>query len=354
MNAVLIGLSQSGKSTLFSAVTGTQLDPGAAPEPARSVVHVPDERLDFLTALCKPKKVVEATIEVVDVPGFSLDDAHGRDSWRRSLPLVRQADVVVIVARDFPNAAVPAYRNRVDAKADFAAMWEELIFADLDTVTTRVERLEAALKKPTQSHDVEKRELALLTQCREALESEAPVSTVIKTDEDRRLLSSFAFLTDKPLLGVRNVADDQAAANDEWNLPHVESVITLSASIEAEIALLDPADRTEFLAELGLQVAARDRFIQACYRACGLISFLTMGPDEVRAWTINKGTTAVGAARKIHTDLARGFIRAETVAYDDLVSHKDMKGAKAAGRVRKEGKGYVVQDGDIMEILANT
>lgn len=353
MNAVLIGLPQSGKSTLFSAVTGTQLDPCAAPEPTRSVVRVPDQRLDYLTLLCKPKKVVEATIEVVDVPGFSLDDAHGQDLWRRVLPVVRKADVVVIVARDFQNAAVPAFRNRVDAKADFAAMWEELIFADLDTVTTRVERLQGALKRPSKSHDIEKRELALLTHCRAALESEAPVSTVIKTEEERRLLSSFAFLTDKPLIGVRNVDDDHAASSDEWNLPHVESVITLSASIEAEIALLDPADRSDFLAELGLQVAARDRFIQACYQACGLISFLTIGKDEVRAWTIERGTSAVGAAKKIHTDLARGFIRAETVAYDDLVSYKDMKGAKAAGRVRKEGKGYLVQDGDIIEILAN-
>lgn len=353
MNAALIGLPRSGKSTLFSAVTGAVIDPYSVPEPHRAVVRVPDPRLAYLAELCHPKKVTEATFELVDVPGCLLEDAHGREAWRRVLPVVRQADLLVVVVRDFENAAVPSYRDRVDAKGDFAAMWDEMIFADLDTVTTRIERLEAALRKPTKTHEAEKRELALLTRCRDALEAEAPLSTVIETDDDRRQLSSFAFLTEKPVLGIRNVSDEQAAVAEPWDVPHVEDVITLSACIEAEIASLDEQDRPVFLADMGLKEPARDRVIRACYQACGLISFLTMGPEEVRAWTVEKGATAVDAAARVHTDLARGFIRAETVAYDDLVAYRDMKGAKAAGRVRKEGKGYVVQDGDVLLILAS-
>ncbi len=354
MKAAIIGLPQSGKSTLFSAVTGVAVDPYAAREPHQAIVQVPDPRLDYLADLGKPKKVTEATIEFVDVPGCSLDDAKGQEEWRRLLPVVRQANLLVIVTRDFENAAVPAYRDRVDARADFTAVWDEMIFADLDAVTTRIERIEAALKKPTRSHEAEKRELALLTRCREALESEAPLSSVISTEEERREVSSFAFLTEKPLAGVRNVSDDRAADTEHWEIPNVQETISLSASIEAEIAMLDPKDRPVFLADLDLNEPAKDRLIRTCIRACDLICFFTMNADELRAWLVPAGTTAVEAAAKVHTDLARGFIRAETVSHDDLVAHKDMKGAKAAGRVRKEGKTYVVTDGDLLQILAST
>lgn len=352
MKAAIIGLPQSGKSTVFAAVTGTRVDPHAAPEPRQAVVHVPEPRLAYLVQLYRPKKVTEAAMEFVDVPGCALDDARGQDEWRRLLPTVRQADLLVVVVRAFEKASVQPYKNRVDPRADFSAVWDEIIFADLDTVTTRVQRIEAALKKPTKMHDAEKRELALLGRCKDALESGQPLSTVLITEEDRRQLSSFALLSEKPLVCVQNVADDRAADTEALEQEHVKASLNLSASIEAEIALLDAADRSTFLAELGLKFPARDRLIRSCYSAGGMISFLTMGPDEVRAWTVRKGDTAVDAAAKIHTDLARGFIRAETVAYHDLVAHTDMKGAKAAGKVRKEGKSYVVNDGDILTILA--
>jgi ribosome-binding ATPase YchF (GTP1/OBG family) len=177
---------------------------------------------------------------------------------------------------------------------------------------------------------------------------------VVTTDEERRAVSSFAFLTEKPLVGIRNVSDDQTDTQESWDIPHVKEVITLSASIEAEIAMLDPADRPAFLADLGLEALARDRLIQTCYRAGGLISFFTACPDEARAWTIRKGATAVEAAAKVHTDFARGFIRAETISYEDLVAYEDIKGVRAAGRMRKEGKTYVVTDGDYLHILAST
>jgi len=353
MKAAIIGLPQSGKTTVFSAVTGVAPDFHTPREPRQGVVRVPDHRLDYLAQTSTPKKVTPATIEFVDVPGCSLDESKGQEEWRRLLPAVRQADLLVVVVRDFQNPAVPAYRNRVDPRADFEAVWEEIIFADLETVTTRIDRIEQSLRKPTKTHDTEKRELALLTRCREALESEQPLASVITTDEERRELSSFAFLSEKPLVGVLNVSDDRAASKETWQAPHFKETVVLSASIEAEIARLEPQDRAVFLADLGLEAPAWDRLIQTCYRASGLISFLTMNQEEARAWTIHKGATALEAAAKVHTDLARGFIRAETVSYDDLFHYKDMKAARAAGRVRKEGKGYIVQDGDILQILAN-
>lgn len=353
MKVALVGLPKSGKSTVFTAVTGTKIDPYAAPEPHHAVVRVPDDRLAHLAKLCNPKKVTEAQMEFVDIPGCSLDDAHGQAEWRRLMPTVRLADALVLVARDFENAAVPPYKNRVDAKADFDEIWQELLFADLDTVTNRVDKLEKALKKPSRAHDQEQRELAVLQRCRQALESEQPLSGVLHAEEERKLVASFAFVTQKPLVGVRNVSDSKLVDAGLLSAPHVAETITLSASIEADIAQLDPVDRPAFMAELGIDSPARDRLIRTCYHTCGLISFLTMGPDEVRAWTVHEGSNTVDAAARIHTDLARNFIRAETVAFADLVAHGDMKGARAAGKVRKEGKAYIVQDGDILTILAN-
>lgn len=353
MRAAIIGLPKSGKSTLFSAVTGVPVDPYAPPEPRSAMVPVFDPRLGFLTELCKPKKVVQATIEFVDVPGCSIDDPKGQREWRRLLPAVRQAELLVVVVGAFENQAESAPGSQSDPKADFETVWDELIFADLDAVTTRLDRLDAALKKPTKSHDAEKKEQALLVRCCDALESGAPLSTVLTTEEDRRRVSSFAFLTEKAILCVKNVSDDQAHVREGLSVEHVVGSVNLSASIEAEIAMLEPEDRAAFLKDLGLDAPASERLVQQCYRASGLISFLTMGSDEVRAWPLEKGATAVGAAAKIHSDLAHGFIRAETVAYEDLLAHKDMKGARAAGKVRKEGKSYIVQDGDIINILSS-
>lgn len=353
MKAAIIGLPKSGKSTVFSSVTGIHVDPYAPPEPHSAIVAVPEPRLAYLTELYHPKKVTEATIEFVDYPGCSIDEPKGQREWRRLLPEIRQGDLLVVVVRAFENSAVATSGDRIDPKADFEKVWDELIFADLDAVTTRLQRLEAALKKPTKTHDAEKKEQALLVRCQEALESEAPLSTVLTTEEDRRTVSSFAFLTEKPILCVQNASDDQAAAREGPAVDHVVGSLSLSASIEAEIAALEPAERGAFLQDLGLEMAASHRLVQVCYRGGGLISFLTMGPDEVRAWSVAKGATAVEAAAKVHTDIARGFIRAETVSYEDLLAHKDLKGARAAGKVRKEGKQYIVQDGDILNILTS-
>ncbi len=353
MKAAIIGLPQAGKSTLFTAATGTLVDSFAPPEPRAATVRVPDPRLTHLTSVYKPKKTIEATMELVDIPGCLLSDAKGQQEWRRFLPSIRQADLLVVVVRMFEDPSQSPTDSKADPGSDFQTMWEELIFADLDAVTTRCERLESALKKPTKTHDAEKKEMELLARCREALEASEPLSAVVRTDDERKQVSSFAFLTEKPILCVLNLADGQDADSTDWKFKHVKETVAICGSLESEVAQLDPEDRPAFLEELGIDTPARDRLIQACYQAAGLISFLTVGTDEVRAWPIAEGTTAVGAASKIHTDIAKGFIRAETVSYDDLVAHGDMKGAKSAGRVRKEGKTYVVHDGDILNILTS-
>jgi len=349
MRIAFIGPLQSGKSTLFRAVTG-QPASGHHTGEQIAVVKVPDKRLDWLEAHYKPKKYTEATIECLDVPGFSHETASGQAEFRKSLPSVRKCDALVAVVRGFDNPAVPPYRNRVDPKADLEELVAELIFNDLDAVATRIERLEKSLKKPTKTHEQEKHELALMQRLQGTLESEQPVSSVAISDEDRRLLAGFQFLTELPLIAVINVGESQAAAPPPFEFPYAKATISLCAETEEQIAQLEPADRKAFLDDLGVSEPAKDRLIRVCYETLGLISFLTVGEDEVRAWSIRKGTTAVDAAGKIHSDLARGFIRAETVSYDDLVAAGDMKAAKAAGKVRLEGKTYVVQDGDVINV----
>lgn len=349
MKIALVGPPQSGKTTLFRAVTGRFDEPmhGGVSEQA-AVVKVPDPRLDFLADIFKPKKVTPATLDIVDFPGFSQVTAQQQAEFRRHLPAIKLCDALVAVVRAFDDANIPPYRDRIDPRADLEELHAELIFADLETVTNRIDRLHKALTKPTRTHDQEKRELALLERCREALEKDEPVSHVIESDEERRLVKGFCFLTEMPLVAVVNVSDRDAANPPLFEYGHAQSIAGLSALTEAEIARLDPQDRAVFLADLGVSEPARDRLVRACYDAVGLISFLTYGPDEVRAWSIPRNTPAVEAAGKIHTDIARGFIRAETVAYEDFRAAGDMKAAKAAGKVRLEGKTYVVQDGDMI------
>ena len=354
MKAALIGMPQSGKSTVFSAVTGLAVPPEGLAREHVGVVHVPEPRLRFLADLYRVKKAVEPTMEFVDVPGSSLADAHGREEFRKHLPAIRQAEVLVAVVRDFEDPNVPAYRDRVDPAADLAELGDEFLFADLEAVTTRLEKVEKALSRPTKTHDQEKREQALLARCRDGLENEQPISAIIHTPEEARMVSSFALLTEKPLVVVYNVPDDRAGLAPPEAPPHARAAVNISAKTEAEIAQLDPQDRSAFLADLKLEATACDRLIKVCFEALGLIVFLTaVGKEEVRAWAIERGATALEAAGKVHSDMARGFIRAETVAFDDLVEAGDVQAAKAAGKVRQEGKTYVVQDGDVITVKFN-
>lgn len=352
MRIAFIGPLSSGKSSLFRAVTGQPHNPNHVGEQL-AVVKVPDQRLDWLSGLYKPKKYTEATIDCLDVPGFSHETATGQAEFRKSLPSIRKCEALVAVVRGFDSPAVPPYRNRVDPRADLDELVAELIFNDLDAVTTRIERIEKSLKKPTGTHEQEKRELELMRRLESTLMAEQPISALALSADDRHLLAGFQFLTEMPLIAVVNVSESQAAAPPTLEFPYAKATISLCAETEEQISQLDPADRKAFLDDLGVTEPAKNRLVRVCYDTVGLISFLTAGEDEVRAWPIRKGSTAVEAAGKIHSDLARGFIRAETVAYADLLAAGDMKGAKAAGKIRLEGKTYIVQDGDVINIKFN-
>ncbi|MBN1553833.1 MAG: redox-regulated ATPase YchF [Phycisphaerae bacterium] len=355
MRVGFVGPSQSGKSTLFAAVAesgGSHVDLSRPDQPHLAVVKVPDERLAWLGELYQPKKVTPAELELLDLPGFDLSDDAGRTRAKTHWPAMRQCDGLALVVRAFPDDAVAAYRNRIDPKGDVEELLSEFLFADLEQVTTRVEKLEVSVKKPTPKRDEQLRELELMKRLLDALENEKPICDVIANEMEDKLVRSFGFLTQKPALVVVNCSEDDISDADAESLANLPT-LKLSAKIEEEIAELPPEDRGEFLRDLGLSVAAGDRLVRACYERMKLISFLTVGEDECRAWTIPAGTDAVTAASKIHSDIARGFIRAETVAYDHFHAAGDMKAAKAAGHVRLEGKTYTVQDGDIINFRFN-
>ena len=355
MRVALAGPPQSGKSTLFTAIAaagGSRVDMSRPDQPHLAVVKVPDERLTWLSDYYKPKKTTPAELEFLDLPGMDLSDDAGRNHAKTFWPDLRNADMLVFVVRAFDNPSVAAYRGRVDPVADVNEFISEMVFADLEQVTNRIERLEASLKKPTAKKEEQLRELELMKKLNEALESEQLLSSVATTESQQKLLRSFAFLSQKPTMVVLNCSEDSLAAEQPAEIAGLPC-LALSAKIEEEIAELPPDDRDLFLADLGIAESARDRMIRACYGHMNLISFLTSGEDECRAWTIPGGTDAVTAAGEIHSDIARGFIRAETVSFDDFRAAGDMKGAKAAGRVRLEGKAYVVQDGDIINFRFN-
>lgn len=357
MRVALVGPPQSGKSTLFSAVAtmgGSNVDLSRPDQPHLAVVKVPDERLSWLAEIYKPKKFTLAELEFLDLPGFDLSDEVGRSRAKAHWQAMRQSDMLVMVVRGFAGDAVGAYRGRIDPEADVQELLAEMIFADLDQVMNRIERLEASLKKPSANRDEQLREHELMKQLSDALQNDKPIAQVVKSEGDKRLLRSFSFLSQKPALGALNCSEDQVASDPGRDKLGPLPCLRLSARIEEEIAQLDPSERAEFLADLGVESPARDRLIRSCYHSLDLISFFTVGEDECRAWTIAAGTDAVTAAGEIHSDIARGFIRAETVSYEDMqAAGGDMKVAKAAGKVRLEGKNYIVKDGDILNFRFN-
>ncbi len=351
MKAALLGLTQSGKSTIFSAISGKAVPPMGATAIEEAIVSVPDPRLDWLETLYKPKKKTYATIDVLDVPGFSFLDDHGRAGARRLIGQIRTADMLVMVVRGFDDPAVPAYRNSVDWQRDLAELRTELLLSDLELVTTRIEKLEKQVHKPTKTQAQDKAELAVQKKLQEAIEAEQPIRSVIETEQELAIIKSLGFLTLKPMATVVNVGEDQVGGPVELNGPI--PAVPLCAKLEHELAQLDAESRAAFMADLGISESAAEKFVQMCYASLGLISFLTAGADEVRAWPIREGTVAVDAAGKIHSDIKRGFIRAETMAYDDLKTLGDEKEVKAAGKMRLEGKEYPVQDGDIINFRFN-
>ncbi|MBS3734916.1 MAG: YchF family ATPase [Phycisphaerae bacterium] len=355
MRVALIGPRQSGKSILLAAVAeagGSHVDLSRPDQPHRAVVKVPDPRVDWLAEQYRPKKVTYAELEFVDTPGYDLRDEAGRQHAKAHWPLVRQSHMLLPVVRAFDDATVPAYRDRVDPVADVEELLAELLFADLEQVTNRVEKLSESVRKPTPRRNEDQRELELMQRLQQTLEAERPVAEAVRTDAEEKLIRSFAFLSLKSLLVVVNSSEAQLD-DPPPEMPAGLPAMRISAKIEEEIAELPADERAAFLADLGVSASARDVLIRACYERMNLVSFLTYGEDECRAWTVPAGTRAVEAAGEIHSDIARGFIRAETVAFDDLQAAGDIKSARAAGTLRLEGKDYVVADGDVITFRFN-
>ena len=352
MQTGIIGLPQVGKTSLFKILTHVHLDAKAAHAPTHiGVARVPDERLEKLAALYKPKKVTHATIEYVDVGGIVKDRA--RDS--ALFTQLREVEALAHVVRVFEDPAVPHPAGSIDPLRDVQNLELELMLTDLDQITRRMDRLEKELKK---KHDpVLEHELSLLQRCRAAIEAEKPLRELSFSVDETRILTSFMFLSHRPMLYVPNLGDDEAAdldhAVEKHNLGALAArsntaVVPICGRIEAELVELEDAEAAEMLAAYGLKEPCLDRLIHATYRLLGLISFFTTGEAEVRAWTVRRGTTAVRAAGTVHSDFERGFIKAEVVRWDDLLAAGSIAHAREHGKVKLEGKEYVVEEGDVI------
>lgn len=352
----IIGLPNVGKSTLFNALTKqaakAQNVPFTTIEPNVGVVPVPDNRLARLAAISKSAKITPTTIEFVDIAGLVRDAHQGEGLGNQFLAHIREVDVIIHVVRCFADPAIIHVENSVDPRRDIETVNTELALADLAAVT----KMRANLDKKVKSQDKEAIALnALLQKYETALTAGAPARTVDRDEREQVLAKRVPLLSDKPTLYVANVSDQQAATPDEATrhlADHFSPLLPLSVKIEQELTELPDTERAAFLAEYGLAHTGLERLIQASYELLGLITFFTTGPTETRAWTLRRGAHAPKAAGKVHSDMERGFIRAEVVAYEDLVkaaaSGPAHAGARAAGTVRDEGKKYTVQDGDVM------
>jgi ribosome-binding ATPase len=351
----IVGLGQVGKTTLFRILThahGAGLDSGK-PGAHVGVVRVPDARLDRLAEMYQPKKTVHASVEYVDTPGSVIDLAR---SGLQTASL-REMDALAHVVRAFEDPALPPAGGSLDPKRDIENVELELMLSDLAVVEKRLERLEKDLKK--QKNPALEKEFQALRASKEALEKQTPLRELARDAEEEKIIRGFTFLSSKPMLYVVNLGEKDAAranAAEEFarqaglrQRPKTEAS-AVCGKVEAELAELDESDAGEFLASYGLTESAVARLIRSSYHLLGLISFFTVGEDECRAWTIRAGTTAVEAAGEVHSDLQKGFIRAEVVKFDDLVASGSLAEARSRGVLKLEGKEYVVNDGEIVHI----
>jgi GTP-binding protein YchF len=359
MKIAIIGLPNSGKTTVFNALTrGTSETTAYASgqlEPNVATVKVPDGRLDVLARMFSPKKITPADVQYVDVGGLSGGARESGGLPPALLNFIGGADALLHVARAFEDDNVAHPEGSVNLARDVESVDLELAFSDMAIIERRLAKLNAEIgKMSTKDREQRIAERDLLVKLQAALESGLPARDVELSEEEERLLRGYQFLTAKPLLLVINIGEAQIKDPPTFAYPHKQSdVVALAGKIEAELAQLDDEDAQVFMEDLGITEAARDRVIASSYNLLGLMSFLTAGPDEVRAWTIHRNTPAVEAAGAIHSDIQRGFIRAEIVAYDDLIKAGGMAEAKKHGTVRMEGKTYIVKDGDVCHFLFN-
>ena len=365
LKAGIVGLPNVGKSTLFNALTRTRKAqaanfPFCTIEPNTGVVNVPDRRLEVLAEMSKSEKVIPAAIEFVDIAGLVKGASKGEGLGNQFLSHIREVDAIVQVVRCFENSDIHHVSGSVDPVRDIEVIATELILADMASVTKRAERL---TKSARAGDKTAKAELALAEKILPHLDSGKPALTAELAPEERGLLREFFLLSAKPTLFACNVAEDALAetagnpfvqAVREYASTHMGSeAVVISAQIESELADLDPAEAREFLQGLGVEDSGVGDLIRAVYHLLGLRTYLTTGPKETRAWTIRAGDKAPAAAGVIHTDFERGFIAAQTVSFEDLVTYGSEVKAKEAGRLRIEGKEYEVQDGDVIEFRFN-
>ena len=356
MKAGIIGLACVGKSTLFQLLTGSQTASAGRPEARLGVARVPDTRVDALAAMYSPKRRTYASVEYVDVPSV----AKGEGSALVDLPALRGIDALVHVVRAFESELAPHPDGRVDPLRDARLIELELILADLGLVERRLERLAANIKKAKRAEDMA--ELETFEKLKQHLEAERPLREMAMSESERRRLRNYALLSERPMLLAVNLGESAVRGADaelqrsglvEFAQRPGLALVPVSAPIEAEMAQLPPEDARAFREDLGLREPGLDRVICSSYALLGLISFLTAGEDECRAWPILDGTRAQQAAGVIHSDIERGFIRAEVVAFDELVGAGSLAGCRERGTLRLEGKEYVVKDGDVINFRFN-
>ncbi|MFW6162367.1 MAG: DUF933 domain-containing protein [Planctomycetota bacterium] len=353
MRIAMIGLPSSGKTTLFDAVTGRQDEPGAYVAPGAihvGTVDVADERLDFLfDEIFDAKKKVPAQVECVDLGGLFTGDKPEPNA----VEALRDADALVKVVRAFTDPAHPHPKGSVDPARDLEDLNAELFIVDVDIIERRIERLRESVTKPTPKQEQEKAELALLERCRTQLDAVGALDQLDVSEDEAKVLRGFCFLTQKPSVTVVNIGEDQLgdeqAAIEGLGETHGPA-LAVTAEIEKELLDLEPDERAPFLADYGLAALSAQRVVHAALEALDMITFFTGGEKEVRAWLIPRGSTALEAADKVHTDMARGFIRAEVVSVADLREHGSFKDVRAAGKERLEGKDHIVADGDVLHI----
>jgi ribosome-binding ATPase len=353
MRLGIIGLPQSGKTTVFNALTrGNQpvTTSGGRFDVRTAVVDVPDPRVDRLSAMFKPKKTVYAKVTYADIAGLEGSKSAISGALLNQLS---QMDGFVHVVRCFEDPSVPHPAGSVDSLRDITGMDAELLLNDLISVERRLERLAEERKKGAgRDKATVEREIALFERFHAALSAEQPLRQLELSPEDEKNLAGFGFLTRKPLLVLLNLSEGQAAPQIEYAQPRT-ALAALQGKLEMDLAQLEPDDAQMFMEEYGITELGLDRVIHLSYDLLGLQSFFTVGEDEVRAWTVNRGATALEAAGTIHTDLAKGFIRAEVVTYDDLVTLGGLSEARGKGKLRLEGKEYIVKDGEIVHIRFN-
>jgi hypothetical protein len=364
MQIAIVGLAGSGKTTVFNTLTRGHAETGGYGGITLNVgvVKVPDPRLDRLAEIFKPKKIVHADVTYVDLPApppSSEGHVGTEELPAEHLARLRDSDALLHVVRSFDDAAHPHPSGTVDPARDLEQLDLEFTLADLAMATRRLERLRGSGRHGTAAErEAAEREEVVLARIHSGLEAGTPIRDIDLDPDEEKALRGFRFLTQKPVLVLLNVGEGDLAEAPALvgsivaGYPHRHALVeALSARIEMELGELDPDEAAAFMEELGIRESGLDRVIALSYRLLGLVSFLTAGPDEVRAWPIPDGSTAVDAAAAIHTDLAHGFIRAETVSYDDLVELGSMAEARKHGRLRSEGKTYHVRDGDVIEIL---